>query len=138
MNTSRRTSEGKEVNDVNVLTGLNLRFVDAFRRGSWETLQPILSPSFRYLDGTTGELWEMQRYIDDLTSSPQPTIDIDQVVVHVAGDVAAVSARSFTHPDHHNRYIDSYERRDDRWLCFHACVWSLTERAHPRRRSDTG
>lgn len=45
------------MNDTEALTELNRRFIDAFRHGSWETLQPVLSPSFRYLDGATGELW---------------------------------------------------------------------------------
>jgi hypothetical protein len=113
------------VDDTKRLTELNLRFVDAFRQGSWALLEPILSPSFSYLDGATGEVWGMDRYIDDLRDNPLPSIDIDQVVVHVDGDVAVVSSRSFTRPEKFNRYIDTYERRDGDWLCVHACVWPL-------------
>jgi len=58
-------------------------------------LQPILSPSFSYLDGATGEVWDRARYVADLRNG-QPTIGIDQVAVHVDGDVAVVLARSFT------------------------------------------
>jgi hypothetical protein len=45
------------VEDTQVLTRLNLQFIEAFRQGSWELLEPILSPSFSYLDGATGEVW---------------------------------------------------------------------------------
>lgn len=113
------------MDDIERLTELNLRFIDACRKGSWEMLQPILSPSFSYLDGATGEVWTMDHYIDDLRGNPLPTLNIDQVAVHVAGDVAVVSSRSFTRPDRSNRYIDTYERRDGDWLCVHACVWPL-------------
>jgi hypothetical protein len=85
------------VNDIEVLTDLNLRFIEAFRRGSWELLEPILSPSFSYLDGATGDVWDQYRYVQDVRRSLS-TLGIDQVVVHVDGDVAVVSARSFTRP----------------------------------------
>lgn len=113
------------MNDTEALTELNRRFIDAFRHGSWETLQPVLSPSFRYLDGATGELWELPRYIEDLRANPAPTLGIDQLVVHVDGDAAVVSARSSSRPGQFNRYVDSYERREGTWVCYHACVWPL-------------
>jgi hypothetical protein len=50
------------------------------------------------------------------------------VRVHIDGDTAVVSARSFSRPGRFNRYVDTYERRDGRWLCVHACVWPLQER----------
>src|SRR6266511_5349864 len=114
---------GDTVDDIKELTELNLQFVDAFRRGSWELLEPILAPSFSYLDGATGEVWDQERYIDDVRRNPLPTIGIDQVVVHVDVDVAVVSARSFTRPEKFNRYIDTYERRENGWVCVHACIW---------------
>jgi hypothetical protein len=113
------------VDDLKVLTDLNERFVDAFRKGSWDLLQPILSPNFSYLDGATGEVWSMERHTVDLEGNQLPTIDIDQVCIRVDGDIAVVSARSFTRPGSFNRYVDTYERRDGRWLCVHACVWPL-------------
>jgi Domain of unknown function (DUF4440) len=113
------------VDDVMVLTELNLQFIEAFRQGSWELLEPILSPSFSYLDGATGEVWDQERYVADLRGSPMPTLDIDQLVVHVDGDVAVVSARSFRRPGKFNRYVDTYQRRADGWVCVHACVWPL-------------
>lgn len=113
------------MSDHDTLTQLNTQFVDAFRRGSWEQLAPVLAPSFRYLDGASGELWEMNRYIDDIRANPAPTIAIDQLVVHLAGDVAVVSARSSTRPGQFNRYLDSYQRHGDAWLCYSACVWPL-------------
>jgi hypothetical protein len=113
------------VDDTEVLSALNVQFIDAFRKGSWELLEPILSPSFSYLDGKTGEVWELDTYIKNLDGHPAPTLGIDQVVVHVDGDVAVVSARSFRSPERSNRYIDTYERRDGRWVCVHACVWPL-------------
>jgi hypothetical protein len=109
---------------MKALTELNLRFIEAFRRGSWELLEPILSPSFSYLDGAAGEVWDQERYIEDVRRS-LPTLRIDQVVVHVDGDVAVVSARSFTRPGKFNRYLDTYERQDNGWICVHACVWPL-------------
>jgi hypothetical protein len=113
------------VDDTKVLTELNEQFVDAFRKGSWDLLRPILSPGFSYLDGATGEVWDMDRYIAALEGNPLPTIGIDQVVVHIDGDTAVVSARSFTRPGKYNRYVDTYARRDGGWLCVHACVWPL-------------
>jgi Domain of unknown function (DUF4440) len=115
---------GGHVSDFDVLTELNLRFIEAFRLGSWQLLRPILSPDFSYLDRATGEVWPIERYIADLDGRPLPTIDIDQVRIHVDGDVAVVSARSFTRPGRSNRYVDTYERRES-WLCVHACVWPL-------------
>lgn len=113
------------MDDRTALTELNAQFIDAFRQGSWELLQPVLSPSFCYLDGATGELWEMARYIEDLRTNPAPTIEVDQLVVHVDGDAAVVSARSSATPGQFNRYVDSYERRNDGWVCYSACVWPL-------------
>lgn len=117
----------KAVDDIKVLTELNLQFIDAWRKGSWDLLEPILSPSFRYLDGVTGEVTELPAYIEELRANPAPTIGIDQVTIHVDGDVAAVSARSFTRPGRYTRYLDSYERRGDSWVCYHACLWRVTE-----------
>jgi len=113
------------VDDVQALTDLNLQFIEAFRQGSWELLEPILSPSFSYLDGATGEVWAHDRYVEDLRSSPSPSLAIDQVAVHVDGDTAIVSARTSAQPGRYSRYVDTYERRGDGWLCVHACVWPL-------------
>jgi hypothetical protein len=41
------------MDDIKRLIDLNALFVDAFRRGSWALLQPILAPDFSYLDGAT-------------------------------------------------------------------------------------
>jgi hypothetical protein len=123
---SRTLSSLADVADTTALTELNLRFIEAFRQGSWELLEPILSPSFAYLDGATGEVWEQERYIENLRSNPSPALAIDQVVVHVDGNTAVVSART-SRPGRHGRYVDTYERREHGWLCVHACVWPLHE-----------
>jgi hypothetical protein len=115
--------------DTDTLTELNARFIEAFRQGSWELLQPILSPSFSYLDGVTGEVWSHERYISDLEANPSPSLAIDQLAVHVDGDTAVVSARTSSRSGRHNRYVDTYERRDGTWLCVHACVWPLSAAA---------
>jgi len=115
------------MDDIEVLIQLNARFIEAFRQGSWSLLEPILSPGFVYLDGATGEVWSMERYIADLEGRPSPTIDIDQIQIHVAGDIAVVSSRSFTRPGRFSRYVDTYDRRDGGWLCVHACVWPLCD-----------
>lgn len=113
------------MDDTKVLTELNTRFIDAFRQGSWELLEPILSPSFSYLDGATGEIWTHERYVDNLRTSPAPALALDQVVVHVGGNTAVVSARTSRQPGRYSRYVDTYERRDGEWVCIHACVWPL-------------
>lgn len=113
------------MDDAQVLTELNLQFIEAFRQGSWELLEPILSPSFSYLDGATGEVWAHERYIENLRRNPAPALTIDQVAVHVDGNAAIVSARTSRQPGRYGRYVDTYERRGDRWLCIHACVWPL-------------
>ncbi len=117
------------MDDTKVLTELNLQFIDAWRNGSWDLLGPILSPSFQYLDGTTGDVMDIQRYEESLRANPIPTIEIDQVVVHVDGDTAVVSARSWRTTERYTRYADTYERRDGTWLCVHACVWPLPQAA---------
>jgi len=117
------------VDDTKVLLELNERFIESFRQGSWEMLEPILSPSFTYLDGNTGEVTEIESYAKSLQSGAVPTLTIDQVVVHVDGDAAIVSARTSVQPGRYSRYVDSYERRDGRWTCYHACVWRLQPQA---------
>jgi hypothetical protein len=121
----RRTAAG----DIAALTERNAQFVDAFRKGQWTLLAPILTSGFSYLDGATGEVWPMERYIADLEAQPLPTIEIDQLRIHVDRDTAIVSARSSARPGRFNRYVDTYVRRNGGWLCVHACVWplSLTE-----------
>jgi uncharacterized protein DUF4440 len=115
--------------DIEALTRLNDQFVEAFRRGSWELLEPILSPSFSYLDGASGEVWPHERYVENLRANPIPELKIDQIAIHVDGDTAVVSARSFRQPGSYARYVDTYERRDGGWLCVHACVWPLASSA---------
>lgn len=113
------------MDDVEALTRLNLQFIEAFRQGSWELLEPILSPSFSYLDGATGEVWAHERYVENLRENAAPALTIDQVFVHVDGDTAVVSARSSRKPGTYSRYVDTYERREEGWRCVHACVWPL-------------
>jgi ketosteroid isomerase-like protein len=114
------------VEDVRELTDCNEQFIEACRAGSWEQLRTVLGDDFRYTDGRTGELWQRERYVADLRDYPAPTLVIDELVIHVAGNTATVSARSRAEGrTHHDRYLDTYERRDRRWLCVHACVWPL-------------
>ena len=98
------------MDDVSALRELNMRFIDAFRQGSWELLEPILSPSFRYLDGATGEVWPHERYVENLRGNPAPALAFDQVVVHVDRNTAVVSARTSRQPGGYSRYVDTYER----------------------------
>lgn len=113
------------MDDTTTLTDLNLQFIEAFRQGSWELLEPILSPSFAYLDGATGEVWAHERYLENLQNNPAPSLAIDQVAVHVDGNTAVVSARTARRPGSYSRYVDTYERRGDDWCCVHACVWPM-------------
>lgn len=113
------------MDDVKLLARLNLRFVAAWRQGSWLMLEPSLSPSFSYLDGDTGELWDLERYRRELTDNPAPALVVDQVVVLVDGDTSIVSARSRTRMGWANRYLGTYARRGERWLCVQLCSWSL-------------
>jgi hypothetical protein len=116
------------VDDVEILTELNQQFVEACRVGSCEGLESLFSPSFVYLDGATGEVWDVERFIKDLCENPAPTVRIDQLVIHVDGNTAAVSARSLRLPSSSNRYLDTYERRGEEWRCVHSCVWPLETR----------
>jgi hypothetical protein len=113
--------------DTAILTELNEQFIEAVRQGSWDMLEPILSTSFTYLDGNTGDVTDLSPYRDMIRSSPAPDLAIDQVAVHVDGDTAIVSARtsSATRPGRFSRYLDTYHRRDGGWVCVHACVWRL-------------
>jgi hypothetical protein len=113
------------IDDTATLTELNHRFIDAFRQGWWELLEPILSPSFVYLDGTTGEVVDLESYRERLLAGPLPSLTIDQVVVHADGNTAFVSARTSTQHGRYSRYLDTYERREDGWTCVSACVWPL-------------
>ena len=113
------------MDDSATLTELNRQFIEAFRQGSWELLEPILSPSFSYLDGATGEVWTHERYVQNLRDHPSPALAIDQLAVHVDGNAAIVSARTSRRPGAYGRYVDTYERRDTGWVCIHACVWPL-------------
>ncbi len=107
------------------LKEVNEQFIEAFRQGSRELLEPILAPTFSYLDGSTGEVWEHARYVDSLRSHPAPALELDQVVIHVDGDTAIVSGRTNRGAGNYKRYLDTYERRADGWRCVHACVWPL-------------
>jgi len=113
--------------DVKVLTELNLQFIDAWRKGSWDLIEPILAPTFQYLDGTTGEVTDLAEYEESIRAHPVPTISIDQVVVHVAGDTAVVSARSTRNHERYTRYVDTYARTTDSWHCVHASLWPLPQ-----------
>jgi hypothetical protein len=116
------------VDDVEILTRLNQQFVEACRHGSFEMMGSNFSPSFSYLDGATGEVWDIDRFYKELVQNPEPTVRIDQLVIHVDGNTAAVSARSLRLPNSSNRYLDTYERRDGEWRCVHSCVWPLETR----------
>lgn len=114
------------VDDITALRAHNEHFIEACRQGSWEQLRPILGSDFQYLDGRTGEAWDEDRYVSDLRDNPAPSLAIDQIAIHVAGDTACVSARTRSAPTGSgNRYLDTYERRGGRWVCVHACVWPL-------------
>jgi hypothetical protein len=114
------------MDDVTVLTELNEQFIEACRKGDWDLLEPILSPSFVEVHGMTGNVTELKPYSEDLKANPIPALQIDQVHVHVDGNSAVVSAR--THwgtPGLYGRYADTYEKRDDRWVCTYATIWRL-------------
>jgi Domain of unknown function (DUF4440) len=113
--------------DVVQLAARNEEFIAACRAGSWEQLCPILDEEFWYLDGGTGQVWDVASYAADLRANPSPSLRIDEVVIHVAGQTATVSARTHSdaRPGRANRYLDTYARRDEGWLCVHACVWPI-------------
>jgi Domain of unknown function (DUF4440) len=131
-----RPAEGR-AGDAETLASLNDQFIEAFRRGAWDVLAPILSTTFRYLDGSTGEEWTMARYIADLDGRPMPSLNFDQLGVFVDGDVALVSARTSTAIGRYSRYIDTYRRTPEGWRCIHACVWPLGG-DQDRGSADTG
>ena len=116
---------------------LNEQFIDACRQGSWELLRPILSDSFGYVDGDTGEPWDLDRYITDLRAHPSPDLTIDQVVIRVVGDVACVTARTSRGAGKHNRYLDVYASEPGGWRCCHASVWPTDKAAASSRPPNT-
>lgn len=127
---SAAARHGCPVDDIEALTAHNEHFIQACRQGSWDMLRTILDDGFRYLDGRTGEQWDPDRYIADLRDHPAPTLTIDEVRIHVAGNAAQVSARTHrTGSAQLHRYLDSYVRRDGQWVCTHACVWPLPSTA---------
>jgi hypothetical protein len=85
--------QGVCTDDIKTLADHNARFIEACRQGPWEMLKPLLSGSFWYLDGATGEAWDIERYIKDLTENPAPGLAVDQVTIRVDGGTAVVSAR---------------------------------------------
>jgi hypothetical protein len=114
------------MDDTAELERLNKQFIEAFRQGSWALLEPILSPRFQYLDGASGEPWPMEKYIHNLDGHASPELSIDELVIHIDGDTAVVSARTSRRPaNRQNRYVDTYERRAGTWRCVHACVWPV-------------
>jgi hypothetical protein len=88
------------VDDIAALTARNEHFIEACRRGSWEQLRQILGRDFRYLDGRTGQVWDPNRYAADLLHNPAPSLAIGEVVIHVAGNTATVSAAPAATPGH--------------------------------------
>ena len=115
-----------DLEDIQQLQRLNDQFIAACRAGSWEDLQPVLSEDFAYVDGVTGERWDMSRYIDDLRANPGPELGIDQVVVHSSGDTGTVSARTASSSGRFNRYLDVYAREAGEWKCVQATVWPIS------------
>lgn len=112
--------------DTEVLTQLNDQFIEAWVKGDWALLEPILSSSFVELNGTSGEITGLQEYAESLKENPIPALVIDQVHVHVDGGSAVVSARTHWGVDGlYGRYADTYEKRDGGWSCTHATVWRL-------------
>jgi Domain of unknown function (DUF4440) len=116
------------VNDLDQLTERNEQFVEACRKGSWAILQRIVAPTFSHLDGASGEVWEIDRYIRHLRHHPAPALRVDQLVIHIDGNTAAVSARSLRLPATTHRYLNTYVRRDGEWLCVHGCTWPVDTR----------
>ncbi len=100
--------DDRSMDDHEQLRALNDQFIDAWRHASWPELQRVLAADFCYIDGTSGEMWSETRYRQDLEASAAPSLSIDQVVVHVAGDTAAVSARTHNGARRPNRYLDVY------------------------------
>ena len=107
---------------------IDVTVIEAFRKGSWEVLGPILTPTFQYLSGSTGTVQQLPEYIEDLQTNPEPDLTIDQVVIHLDGDSAVVSSRCTSDGKRFSRYLDSYRRGGPLgWTCFHACVWPLKD-----------
>jgi hypothetical protein len=122
------------VDDIAALTVRNEHVTGACRQGPREQPRHILGSGFRYLGGRTGEAWDQVRYAANLRHNPAPSPAIGQVVIHVAGNTAAVSARTRNNSrlHRHNRYPGTCERRGGHWLCAHGCVWPL-----PGQTGDT-
>jgi hypothetical protein len=92
-----------------------------------EHLRLILDLNLKDLDGGTGQTWHSRRCAADLQANSAPVRRFDELVTDVAGQTATVSARAHREDPagQANRYLDTYARRDGRWLCTHVCVWPL-------------
>jgi hypothetical protein len=117
------------VDDIAALAARDEHVTGACRQGPREQLGQMLGSGVRYLGGRAGEAWDEDRYAANLRHNPAPSPAIGQVVIHIAGSTAAVSAhtRSDTRPRRHSRYPGTCERRGGHWVCLHGCVWPLPE-----------
>jgi uncharacterized protein DUF4440 len=127
-----RAWHGDDVDqDGTPLHALDERFIAACRAGSWERLRVILDEDFRYLEGRARQTWDEARDVADLQANPSLSslsLRSGEPVIHVAGETAAVRARTRRddRPGRGSRCLDTYGRRDGRWLCVHAFAWLLT------------
>ncbi len=114
------------MDDTQRLLELNEQFIGGFRAGLREQVEPLLAPDFVYLDGVTAERRDRAGYLGTMTG-PSPTLAVDQVVVHVSGDVAVVAGRITRDGTSFRRYVDTWVRRSDDagWSCVHGCLWPL-------------
>lgn len=110
--------------DIATLTALNAKFIGAWQVGSLEDLDAVLDTEFVVLDGITGEVTDRAAYRAGM-AGPNPTLAVDQVVVHVTGDTAVVSGRTTRDGASYRRYVDVYRRGPDGWTCVFGCPWSI-------------
>ena len=103
------------------------RHSDRARGSSSSRSSPLRSAISTARPARCGRTSDMSR-ISGVT--PLGGLSIDQVVVHVDGNTAVVSARSSRKAGSYSRYVDGYERRNGGWVCIHACVWPLPTSAN--------
>jgi ketosteroid isomerase-like protein len=114
------------VSDLDILTALNLDYVNSVQRSDTARFEQILSDDFLNTN-PDGSLVDRKGFLAQIA----PTAKISNLACHdvnvrVMGDFAIVHARtSYTLPDGRQgggRYTDIWARRGGTWLCVAAQV----------------
>lgn len=114
------------MNDLEVLTALNLDYVNSVQRSDVKRFGEILSDDFLNTN-PDGSLVDRAGFLAQIAPKAKIlNLACHDVQVRVMGDFAIIHARTtYTLPDGAagaGRYTDIWARRDGKWLCVAAQV----------------